>query len=408
MNPVLDRLYAERSSLLDQVDSVTTDAEASDRDLSSAELELIARCHTRIESDLDPQIEAVEQIERTRAAHIANAPSSSPAVVPAAPAPETDQVYRSYAEYARDVLITRYDVIAQRAGGSAVRAAAVDRIERTVANTLSSDVAGLIPPQYLTTFAQVIDASRPIIQSARRVNLTSGTLSYPSITQRPTVAKQSGGEKTELSSQKMTVAFVNVTADTYGGTGDLSWQAINWSTPDALALWFDLAAEAYAIQTEAAAGTVLAAATALATPSIPATGADLADWMAAITAAAAAIYTASRRRPDTIYADVATGYALIGLVGNVSPSFIPTGSFSLASGQGNVAGLNLVLSAGLPASTVVVGNSSSLLVAETAGSPVELRAVEPAIGGMEVGVIGAFAAKITDAGAFRKLTIDVA
>ena len=401
MNPVLDRLHSERSSVLDQVDSVTTDAEANDRDLSSAELELIARCHSRIESELDPQIDALEQIERTRAAHVAHSPSLPPsAVVPAAPA-EPDAIYRSYAEYARDVLISRYDVIAQRAG--VPRHVAQDRIERVVANTLSADVAGLIPPQYLTTFAQIIDASRPIVQTARRVPLTSGTLSYPSITQRPTVAKQTT-EKTELSSQKMTVAFVNVTADTYGGTGDLSWQAINWSTPDALSLWFDLAAEAYAIQTEAAAGTVLAAATVMATPAIPATP-TLADWMTALTAASGVIYTASRRRPDTVFADVTTGYSIMGLVSNVSPVFIPTGNFSLSSGQGNIAGLNLVISAGLPAKTVVVGNASSLLVAETSGSPVELRAVEPAIGGMEVGVIGAFAAKITDAGAFRKLTI---
>jgi len=401
VNPVLDRLHSERSSVLDQVDSVTTDAEANDRDLSSAELELIARCHSRIESELDPQIDALEQIERTRAAHVAHSPSLPPsAVVPAAPA-EPDAIYRSYAEYARDVLISRYDVIAQRAG--VPRHVAQDRIERVVANTLSADVAGLIPPQYLTTFAQIIDASRPIVQTARRVPLTSGTLSYPSITQRPTVAKQTT-EKTELSSQKMTVAFVNVTADTYGGTGDLSWQAINWSTPDALSLWFDLAAEAYAIQTEAAAGTVLAAATVMATPAIPATP-TLADWMTALTAASGVIYTASRRRPDTVFADVTTGYSIMGLVSNVSPVFIPTGNFSLSSGQGNIAGLNLVISAGLPAKTVVVGNASSLLVAETSGSPVELRAVEPAIGGMEVGVIGAFAAKITDAGAFRKLTI---
>jgi len=401
VNPVLDRLHAERSTVLDQVDSVTTDAEANDRDLSSAELELIARCHSRIESELDPQIDALEQIERTRAVHVARAPSPVPALIPAAPASEPDQIYRSYAEYARDVIISRFDQIAQRSG--VPRHVAAERIERVVANTLSADVAGLIPPQYLTTFAQIIDKSRPIVQTARRVSLTSGTLSYPSITQRPTVAKQTT-EKTELSSQKMTVAFVNVTADTYGGTGDLSWQAINWSTPDALALWFDLAAEAYAIQTEAAAGTVLAAATVMATPAIPASP-TLADWMTALTAASGVIYTASRRRPDTVFADVTTGYSIMGLVSNVAPVFIPTGGFSLSSGQGNIAGLNLVISAGLPAKTVVVGNASSLLVAETAGSPVELRAVEPAIGGMEVGVIGAFAAKITDAGAFRKLTI---
>jgi hypothetical protein len=255
----------------------------------------------------------------------------------------------------------------------------------------------------MTEIMTTIDKSRPIVDSARKVGLTSGTLQYPSITQKPIVGKQTA-EKTEGPSQAMNVAFVSVTADTYTGVGDLSWQALNWSTPDALALWFDLAAEAYAQQTEAAAGTVLGAATTMATPAVPATP-TLADWMAAITAAAGVIYGASHRHPDTVYADVTTGYSIMGLVANVAPVFFPAGNFSLGSGQGNIAGLKLVISPGLAAKTVVVGNSGSLLAAETSGSPVELRAVEPALGGMQVGVIGAFVAKITDGGAFRKLTV---
>jgi len=402
-NPVLDRLYSDRSSLLDQVDSVTGDAEANDRDLSAAELELIARCHTRIESELDPQIEAVEQVERTRAAHVRSVPPGAAVAPVSSPdAPSDAPVYRTFAEYARDVIISRYDQIASRVGGGA-RIAAQDRIDRVVANTLSADVAGLIRPQYLDQIAQIIDKSRPIVDTARKVGLTSGTLTYPSLTQRPTVGKQTT-EKTEGASQKMTVAFVNVTADTYMGVGDLSWQAINWSTPDALSLWFDLAAEQYAIQTEAATGTVLAAATVMATPAISATP-TLNEWVTAIGAASAAIYTASRRRPNVIYADVATGYSMMSMVANVAPVFLQGGSFSLASGTGNIAGLDLVISGGLPAKTVIVGDRSSLLAAETAGAPVELRAVEPAIGGMEVGIIGAFVSKITDVGAFRKLTI---
>jgi HK97 family phage major capsid protein len=399
---MLDRLHSERGRLIEQVDDVTNAAEGDERDLSDAELELISRARHRVDDELDPQIERLEEIELARSRHQrATAPAG------AVPARTLDvaadvPVYRTFAQYARDELVRRYDTIAQRAG-SGSRAQAEERITRAVANTITSDVPGLVPPQYLTDIAQKIDASRPIVQAARSVNLTSGTLVYPSITSRPIVGKQTA-EKTESASQKMGVQFVSVTADTYAGSGDLSWQAITWSNPDALGLWFDLAAEAYAIQTEAATGTVLAAATALATPAVPATPA-LADWIAAITAAAGAIYAASRRRPNTVFADVASGYSIMGLVANVAPVFFPAGDFSLSSGTGNIAGLQLVISGGLPAKTVVVGDSQSLLAAETAGSPVELRAVEPALGGMEVGVIGAFVSKITDAGAFRKLTI---
>lgn len=403
-NPVLDRLHTERETLLANIDEVTRSADDTERDLSNAELELIARHRERIDSELDPQIDALAAVEVTRSQHARAVAGGAPPALPVLRAePEGEVVYRSFAEFARDLLITRYDAIAQRAGGSGVRGAAEDRLTRVMANTLSADVPGLIRPQYLDQIAQVIDKSRPIVDSVRRVGLVSGKLTYPSITQKPIVGKQTA-EKTEAPSQKMTVAFVDVIADTFVGAGDLSWQAINWSTPDALGLWFDLAAEQYALQTEAATGTVVAASTVLATPAVPATP-TLADWMAAITAAAGVIYAASHRRPDTIYADIATGYTMMGLVANVAPVFLPGGNFSLASGSGNVAGLRLVISPGLPAKTVVVAASQSFLAAETPGAPVELRAVEPAIGGMEVGIIGAFVAKLTDMGAARKLTV---
>ena len=72
--------------------------------------------------------------------------------------------------------------------------------------------------------------------------------------------------------------------------------------------------------------------------------------------------------------------------------------------QSSVGPLNVVISRGMDAGVVVVGDRAGLLVAETAGAPVELRVVEPAIGGVEVGIIGAFEAVVVDDGAFSMLT----
>ena len=62
-----------------------------------------------------------------------------------------------------------------------------------------------------------------------------------------------------------------------------------------------------------------------------------------------------------------------------------------------------MISTQLPADCTVVGDSSAIIVAETAGAPVELRMVEPSIGGLEVGIIGAFAADLIEATAFEEL-----
>jgi HK97 family phage major capsid protein len=403
MPQFLDRLYGEREAALALIDEVTSAAEADERDLSDAEQAVITRNQARVADELDPQIVIAEATETARSAHVraaGGAPVSRTAPVEVIDR-EGEVIYRSFAEYARDQLITRYDAIAQRAGGAVARQAAEQRIERAVANTISTDVPGLLPPQYLTTIFDIISKSRPIVESARRVNLTSGLLRYPHITQKPIVGKQTA-EKTEAPSQKMTVAFVDVPADTYVGAGDISWQVINWSTPDALALFFDLMAEQYAKQTEAAAGAILAA---LAAGAAPATD-DLAGWTAAIAKAAGSVYSQSGRMADTIYADVTSGYKLLGMVSNASPVFLATGGANLSSSTvANIGGLALVISKGLAAGNVVVGDSQAMLAAETAGAPVELRAVEPALGGMEVGIIGAFVAKIVDAGAFAKLGV---
>jgi hypothetical protein len=95
----------------------------------------------------------------------------------------------------------------------------------------------------------VINKSRPIVASAVQSTLERGTLTYPKVTTRPVVAVQAS-EKTEAGNTGMVVDMVTATASTYLGGGDLSWQAINWSTPDALQLWFDLAAADYALKTE--------------------------------------------------------------------------------------------------------------------------------------------------------------
>lgn len=404
-NALLQQKHDERRLLLDQVDQITDRAEGEDRDLSESDREIIRQHHTRIET-IDPVIEELESMEVLRAKHVERiaVPARQPAAeLELAGTPGAVEVYRSFAAFARDVIVSRYDGIAQLAGGAPARQAAEERISRVMANTLSSDVAGLVPPQYITQIQSVIDKSRPIVDSMRSIGLTSGKLSYPQINQKPIVGKQVT-EKTEAPSQTLTVVFIDVIADTYVGAGDLSWQAINWSTPDALVLWFDLMAEQYARQTEAAAGTVVSNSAVMATPAVPATP-TLADWISAITAAAGLIYQGSRRHPDTIYADIVTGYSIMGLVANVAPVFFPAGNFSLSSGTGSIAGLRLVISAGLPAKTVVVADSQGFLAAETAGAPVELRAVEPKLGGMEVGIIGAFVSKLVDAGAAKKLTV---
>jgi hypothetical protein len=99
-----------------------------------------------------------------------------------------------------------------------------------------------------------------------------------------------------------------MTASTYLGATNVSWQAVNWSSPDILSLYFDLASEAYARQTEGVAcetletssiGTVGTASGRLGTAGTESFG----QWRTAIVAGLQAIDTATggRAKSNTLY-----------------------------------------------------------------------------------------------------------
>ncbi len=323
-----------------------------------------------------------------------------------------ETVYRTFAQYARDKIIAKpvgqlTENIVREAGGEVAMQAARERLMRTPEHTLTSDVDGLLPPQHITQILDVINKSRPVVATANRQDLARGTLTYPKITGRPEVLLQPA-EKQEGGTAKMEVEMGTLTAQTFIGGGNLSWQMINWSTPDGLALWFDLAGEAYAQQTEGTACAVLdAAAAAGGTAPVPVTGgtADtFQDWISAVVGGAGVVYANSGRVPDTLYLSPDMFFVAAALTSDSGASFISAGQLSVGGLSGSIAGIRVVTSPGFGTATAIIGDSRAFMVGETPGAPVELRAVEPAIGGLEVGVIGAFGAVVFDDARFATLT----
>ncbi len=311
--------------------------------------------------------------------------------------------YRTFAEYARDVILTspgrNAQKIASMAGGSAVVDAARERLglAMRVANTLTSDLAGLNPAQHIAQIFQVIDASRPIVNSALRAPLEKGVLTYPQVDATPVVAVQNT-QKTAAGDTGMDISMVTANASTYLGGGDLSWQAINWSTPNALDLWFRFAAADYALKTEQDAAQVLQHSAFSNNIGSPISGSPtFAQLMTAIGAGYGEVFANSGRLADTLYlAPDRFGY-LLGLTSDAFSQFVTVA-------QSSIGPLSIVISRGMDSGVAVVGDAQGLLVAETPGAPVELNVVEPAIGGVEVGIIGAFEAVVVDDGAFAMIT----
>jgi hypothetical protein len=379
--------------------------EAGDGDLSAEQQKTALALRERA-AELDEEIASLsESVEADRVAE-----ERSKAIrrgmsgrVDGVDADDDGIVYRTMAAYARDIILTGQGREVSKIAANVPneeRVAAAQRLElmkRTPANTLSSDVAGLMPAQHIAQIFQVIDTSRPIVQSAQRASLERGTLTYPQVDASPVVAVQ-GTEKTEAGNTGMDISMVTATASTYLGGGDLSWQAINWSTPNALDLWFRLVAADYALKTEQDAAQVLQHSAFSNNIGSPIAGtATFAEFMTAIGAGYSEVFANSGRVANTVYmAPDRFGY----LLGLTSSAFT---QFTSVSGD-TVGPLNVVVSRGMDSGVIVVGDNSGLLVAETAGAPVELRVVEPAIGGVEVGLIGAFEAVVVDDGSFAMIT----
>ena len=409
----LERLVEERQRTQEKIEDMNSLAEEDERDFGDSEIQMLEKHRGRV-LDLDAEIILLAgDLEREQNTQDASALVRGPQTVELGPGGgEGAIVYRTFAAYARDEMIRRYPQIANlAANGDPVRARAMQeeagaRLERVV-NTTTTDIAGLLPPQYLAQIQDIINGTRPVVQSGRFVPLTTGKLTYPRITSRPSVIKQTA-EKTEAGAGTMSVVLDTVNAETYLGGGDLSWQTINWSTPDALQLWFDLAAEAYARQTETAACSELGTAGGgtITTPLGTAGTESFAQWRTAVLSALNTIYnnTGGRAMSDTLWVSANRFFQLAGLGTDQVLQVSAVGNMDIGSMTGTWSGLRVIGSYGFTAvNSAIVGDASAFLVSESPNAPVEMRVVEPTIAGMQVGVIGGFKAKVFDPNRFIHL-----
>ena len=412
----LERLGDERDRTQEKLNDLLSLAEEEKRDLSEYEHQQSTKYRTQI-GDFEEEIIALAQdVERDNNALDVSSvlrddgserrwatPSSGEGAV----------IYRTFAEYARDKLIVeRPDLVglAQSNDVQALRSQAEERLERTLQNTTSTTVAGLIVPTHMTEILDIIDRSRPVVDSGRKVPLDRGSMTYPKIGTRPSVEEQTS-EKTEAGTVAPTVTSETLAAKTYLGATNISWQAVNWSNPSILSLYFDLAAEAYARRTEEQACDVLEDAAGIGTVGTAsgrlgtAGTENFAAWRAAVSAGLQAIYaaTSGRHRTNTLYLSAARFFQLATLGSDQTLQMAPVGNMNVGAMTGTFFGLNVVGSYAFDQDVAIVGDSGALLIGENPGSPVEMRVVEPAIGGYEVGLIGAFNAAVYDANRFYHL-----
>ena len=386
MNPVLEALRAQRAEQLGTLDAILGQVEG--RDLVDAERTLLEAARQRIDA-IDAQIDLLQPLEDLRAAHNENTPRGDrlPAVPRRADMEEQPWQYRSAGEFVVDYI---------RAVGYPGASLPPDRDaaarvaqSRAVANNITTDLTGILPTPIVGQVVNLIDPARPLISSLGGAMALGGipgsTFTRPKITQHTNVAPQTA-EKTELVSQKMIITPVPFTKQTYGGTIDVSRQAVDWTAPGVWDIIVRDLANVYAIQTETAVATAFK--TAATGAAIPVDTNDLVGWAKALYAAAAASYSASKRMPDRIWCSLDVWSALGSLVDIArlvmppSQTEQPAGDAELGSFRGDVIGLPRIVVPTLPSGTCIVGPSTLYEVYEEVIGL--LSVVEPSILGVTV------------------------
>jgi uncharacterized protein len=269
-------------------------------------------------------------------------------------------------------------------------------LHRAWTDTTSADVPGLMPTQRLTELYDVIAVAQPLVEAAGTMPApTALTITYPKITQRPLVAEQAGGEKTEIASREIKIIDATAPVRTYAGGTDVSLQVIQLSTPSYLEVAGQLYAEEMARATDAAAYVQYATS---ATHKVT-IGVDPKLWNAKLFDLAALIASTSRRFPDRMVLSVdlwaklggaadADGRPLFPHAGATNP----VGTASLTSPTGEVRNLAYSVDPNLPADRGAMFASSAF---RSSLGPVQTLSVDvPRLLGRDMAVFrfGAFAA----------------
>ena len=388
------RLEKELEERNNAAQAIIANAQNTERDLNEAEKDTLKGLRERI-TEVRSQLEVAEMTTKIVGETHERMQQLDVAMTTARR--DTPQIeYRSAGQYVCD----------QWAAHLGERDAA-ERIElytRAAAHQKTGDNPGVVPTPVVGSVINFIDAARPIVSALGPADMPSSNFYVPQITQQPTVGVQgtagaAADEKSELTSQKMLITRVSVTAVTYGGYVNVSRQNIDFSTPQIMDLVIEGLASAYALQTETATATALdaSAATNVGYGASP----TAATLTSAIWSAAATVYAATKGQGRLILAVAPDRLATFGPlfppynVQNGQSAGLLAGNF--AQGEvGNVAGIQLVMSAGLASGKAFLLSTAAAKVFEQRVGA--LQATEPIVLGVQVAYAGYFAPVLIPAG----------
>jgi phage head maturation protease len=234
---------------------------------------------------------------------------------------------------------------------------------RVLADQLTTDNPGVIPPSWATEVAGILARPRPAITAlGGPASLGDSGMELdwpyldPALNLDTIVAKQAA-EKTQIASVKVKILKGSQPIDTYAGGSDVSYQLIRRSKPSYREAYLRILAIAYARATEAAFEAQLLA---VAGSSLVLTAAANADAVRAFLFAASSLVEDATGAPATVDLVSPTEFARLGGLAGLYPSAYGTsnipGTAQASTLAINISGLPIVRAPFLPGNTHIVTN----------------------------------------------------
>lgn len=398
-NLYLEKKLAQHEQLRADAQGILDNANTEGRDVTKEEQETV-EAHYREMKTLDGQIKPMQEEELRQAEHDKRVAATQRAVQSRReqgaldPGGQLERYRGKVGDYLAD-WGAKY-----RDPSAAQRVARAQAEWRVVADQKLADNPGLVPLPIVGDVVGTLPLARPFIDSVTQRPMPAGGSSFnrPTITQHTLVGVQAT-EKTQLSSQKMTIGSVPVTKKTYGGTLDISFQDRDWTDPAILAIAISDLAGVYAQETDNAAADGLLAATTgtFVLIDAPADGAV----RSAIMNASAQILANVKQRPDTVWMSP-DEYSKYGAMTNTAGGQVSfPGLQDATTDTGNtLMGLKVVVDGNFAAKTMIIGVSSYVEHYETVGGL--LAVTEPTILGYTIAYYGYVADLLLSTGAALK------
>jgi HK97 family phage prohead protease len=236
---------------------------------------------------------------------------------------------------------------------------------RALADQLSSESPGVIPPAWVQEVAGIMAFPRPAITALggpRSLGPSGMELDWPyldpALNLDTIVAKQTA-EKTQIASVKVKILKGSQPIDTYAGGSDVSYQLIRRSSPAYREAYLRILAIAYARATEAAFEAQMLA---VAGSSLVLTATSTADQVRAFLFAASQLVASATGSPATVDLVSSAEFARIGGLANLWPAAYGTnniaGTAQASTLAINISGLPIVPAPFLPGNTHLVTNQA--------------------------------------------------